>query len=161
MEFEYEVKKLIALAFVPEIYVEEAFTQLVQTNYYTQNEQELRGLLDYFESNYIGIIMRGIRRNPLFQKSLWNVYDAAATLETKTINNIEGWHNAFGHIVGSHHPNIWNYFEHLKKSQALTELRMAHINSGQEYGPQLKYKKLWEKFLRYAMDLPELIFLDF
>ena len=91
--------------------LEEAFDQLVASDYYKRNEILLAQLIDYFEDNYIGRLTRTGRRTPIFPKNLWNVYDSAVEELPKTINNVEGWHNAFGTIVGACHLNIWKFIQ--------------------------------------------------
>jgi len=150
---ELNVKMLSAIAFVPMPNVEEAYETLTLSAFFQEHESLFVGLLDYFEDNYIGrLIPRSGRRKPLFPKILWNMHDMIINDLPKTTNNIEGWHNAFSSIVGSSHPNIWKFISCLKKSQSLTEGRMAHLSAGYKKQRPKKYKELAERLQYLALE---------
>lgn len=87
--FAFELRLLIALAFVPEGNVIEAYDQLIATEFYadeTESEykQQIQILLNYFQSTYLFAIDRtGKRKDPLFPIKIWNVYES--TLNGKMI----------------------------------------------------------------------------
>ena len=66
--FSYNVKMLVALAFVPLSDVVNAFNTLV-----AEMPEQLDPIIDYFEKNYIGVAHRRGRRPPRFPLELWNV----------------------------------------------------------------------------------------
>jgi len=57
--FSHKIK--ILLAFVPVDNVLSAFEELINSNYYVDNEEELRTVVDYFEDTWIGRPSRGGR----------------------------------------------------------------------------------------------------
>lgn len=79
--FALNIRQLMALAFVPAQDIESAFTRLCQSEFWTDNEEKedngkVQELLAYFEKTYIGAPSRnGRRKNPLFDPSLWSVYE--------------------------------------------------------------------------------------
>lgn len=82
-DFAFEIKLLIALAYVPIDHVIEAFEELMQTEFYTDDDdkeynREIQDIVAYFESTYIGAFNRlGQRKKPLYPIDVWNVYNAA------------------------------------------------------------------------------------
>lgn len=92
-DFAFELRLLIALAFVPEVNVTEAYEQLMVTEFYTEEnaneyKQQIQILLNYFQSTYLFAIDRtGKRKDPLFPIKVWNVYESTLngkmTFETK------------------------------------------------------------------------------
>lgn len=81
-DFALNIKMLIALAYVPREHVVEAFEELMNTEFYIDDNTkdynvEIQNLVGYFESTYIGAFNRlGQRKNPLYSIATWNVYDA-------------------------------------------------------------------------------------
>lgn len=65
---------LPALAFVPQDDVIESFKNLIETNYFSTNEELLSPLIDYFESNWIGRLQHRHRREPKFSIPIWNCF---------------------------------------------------------------------------------------
>lgn len=80
-DFGLNIRLLLALPFVPENDVEYAFSKIVQSDFYIENEDSeyndsIQALLNYIESTYIGRFNRtGIRKPGLFPIELWNVYE--------------------------------------------------------------------------------------
>jgi hypothetical protein len=121
--FALQVRHLTALAYVPEIDVVNAFEDLLDSQYYTENERLLQPLIDYFEDIWVGRIDRRNRcRQPLFPISLWNCHEAAKSGLPRTNNSVEGRHRGFNELVGSSHPSIWKFIDDLKREQSLNEL---------------------------------------
>ena len=56
--FAYEIKKLVALAFVPQIDVIDGFETLLQSPYYIEHEETLQPIIDYFEDTWTGRLTR-------------------------------------------------------------------------------------------------------
>jgi len=131
-QFALEIRQLAALAFVPVDQVVAAFEALQDSQFYIDNEAEIRDLLSYFEDNWIGRPnRRGQRLDAIFPLSLWNVYNAALQDLPKTNNAVEGWHRGFSEILGSYHPSIWKFIEALKKEQSLNELKLEQYVAGE------------------------------
>ena len=85
--FSYNVKMLVALAFVPLSDVVNAFNTLV-----AEMPEQLDPKIDYFEKNYIGVAHRRGRRPPRFPLELWNVNDPVEEEIPRTNNHVEGYH---------------------------------------------------------------------
>lgn len=80
-DFAFQIRLLIALAFVPKENVVEAYDELIATEFYSEDngseyEPQIQALLTYFQSTYVFAIDRaGKRKNPLYPVELWNVYE--------------------------------------------------------------------------------------
>lgn len=74
-EFSLNIRKILALAYLPENLVEDSFENLLQTEFYKNNEELLSNFINYFEDTYIGRVnRRGRKTPPLFPISIWNCY---------------------------------------------------------------------------------------
>lgn len=78
-EFAFNLRLLIALAFVPIDDVEKAYAELIETPFFTAegpHRNAIDKLMDYFQPTYIyGYDRFGKRKPPLFDIKLWNVYE--------------------------------------------------------------------------------------
>lgn len=79
-DFALNIRKLLALAFIPAEDIAKHFSELVQSKFWSDNEDDednakIQILLNYFESTYIGAMARNNKRKaPLFPPTLWSVY---------------------------------------------------------------------------------------
>ena len=96
--------------------------------------------MDYFEDTWIGRPdRRNRRRPPKFELVMWNVYETVLNSLQKTNNSVEGWHRAFETQVAGHHPNIWIFFECLKKEeQNCSDVKVDQYLAGTSSQPQRK-----------------------
>ncbi|KAF0759986.1 MULE domain-containing protein, partial [Aphis craccivora] len=140
VEFTLQVRHLAALAFVPTNKVIHYFEKLVDSTYFVNNENNLSTLVDYFKDTWIGHSTRNRRRPPKFQTSMWNCYERVLKNKPRTNNSVEGWHHAFNLSLGENHVTIWKFITFLKQEQALQELRLEKLISG-EPSPKKKKKK--------------------
>ena len=120
--FRLNIKKLIALAFIPPSDVATAF-DLVAGEF----DDDADDFLDYFEKIWIGkprkrgnfffhyhliscilLCLAAGRKKAQFEHQLWNIYDCAITGILLSNNSVEGWHNAFTSRVSVNHPNNCN-----------------------------------------------------
>jgi len=113
-DFALNIKKLMALAFIPVPVVADTFDELMSQSFFVEHEELLRPLTDYFEDTWIGRPTR-IRRPPIFSLDLWNQYDPTLEGLPKTNNSVEGWHKAFLSLLAAIHPTIWRLIDTLKK----------------------------------------------
>lgn len=136
-EMALQIRQLAALAFVPVQDVVRAFDELMESAFFTENEDALRDLTVYFEDSWIGRPgRRGHgRTRPAFPHSLWNVYISALGDLPKTNNAVEGWHRGFHQLLGAYHPTIWKFIDGLKKEQSLNELKIEQFIAGQPPEP--------------------------
>jgi hypothetical protein len=107
-EFSTALKKLTALAFVPENVINTALNSLCETQTLPEGAQHF---VEYFEETWIG--RRG--QQPTFPHSMWNVYDAACGEEdfdgVDIANNFtESWYNSFKTLIDGQKPTIWCFW---------------------------------------------------
>ena len=123
VDFRTNIRLICALAFVPPHDIFRAFDTLcLHCGGEGANDQQI---LEYFESTSIGVVRGGVRGRPLFRHSSWNVYDRVMNDLPRTINAVEGWHNAFQRSVGKCHANIWTFISCLQKEHSTMHLRIA------------------------------------
>jgi len=74
-EFSLQIRHLSALAFVPMNKSVQYFNDLIESNYYLENENILSPTISYFEDTRIGRPnRRNGRRPPMFSVKYWNCY---------------------------------------------------------------------------------------
>lgn len=131
-QFSLNIKKLMALAFVPEDDVIFAYDALINSDYFDDHEHELSPLLEYFEETWIGRESRSRRRRraPHFDISMWNCYNSILEDRIRTNNNMEGWHKGLNARVGGNHVQIGAFINSLKAEQNITEMTITQINTG-------------------------------
>lgn len=123
-----------ALAFIPPDDVVHAFEYIQDTL-----DDELEGLLDYFEDSYIGRMKRSGRANPKFAIRSWNVYEATLQQAPRTNNMLEGWHNKMQKSIASNHPNLWKLLEVIQKEDRLNKVLAHQLMDGHHYSTTKKY----------------------
>lgn len=82
-DFAHSIRMLTSLAYIPVENVEEAFDQLVETDFYSeestsQQKDQIQTLLSYFQNTYVYRLNRrsSARNSPLFPTKLWNCYES-------------------------------------------------------------------------------------
>ncbi|KAM7293454.1 uncharacterized protein ISCGN_026584 [Ixodes scapularis] len=123
--FAVKMKMLPALAFLPVEAIPEAFQDLLEVF-----PQEAIGLANYFEDVYVGRPRRNGVSSAQFPPKLWSVYEAALDGIPRTNNSVGTWHYGLQSNVRSTSPNIWVFFDSLKKEQALSEMKLSQAASG-------------------------------
>jgi hypothetical protein len=78
---------LLALAFVPLIHLEASFNSLIAD--YQNNCPELYPLLHWFEKNYYGRVLLGVRQTPPFPPCIWSCHERVRGDRHRT-NNYAG-----------------------------------------------------------------------
>lgn len=127
-QLKLQTHMLLALAFVPPPDVNQCFNDLRN-----EVQDELLGLMDYFDEYYIrGRAARGRRRAipPRYAVETWNQYNATLYGQHRTNNINEGWHNRFRLIVGKNHPDLYSALKEFQKEQADTEGCLAEFSLG-------------------------------
>ena len=131
-DFAHKFRMLVALAFVPEPDVINAF-EAVSEDF----PLDTQAVIDYFEDTYIGRLRRGgHRRVPLFELGLSNMYIQTLDDLPRTNNAVEGWHRSFQANVGTYHPNFWKFIDILKHEQNLTQVNIAQARASHQPEPQ-------------------------
>jgi hypothetical protein len=87
-------------------------------------------LYDYFESAYIGKVLRTIRTRskikvqrdvPMFPIESWNVLAATLSDQASTNNSVEAWHRRMNTIMPKSHPAFFKSLNALKVQQRSTD----------------------------------------
>jgi hypothetical protein len=82
---------MTALSFVPVDDVEQAFNDLMDTNYNTTHEELLTSLMNYFEDTWISRVDRRNRIKPtLFSVGQWKYHAYLEENIPRTNNSVEG-----------------------------------------------------------------------
>ena len=113
-DFRTNIRKVSALAFVPREDIVARFEDLPQHC----SPQEIP-ILDYFETNYVGELRRGLRRPPLFAHSLRNVHDRILLNLPRTTN-----------ALGQSHANMWKFIDALKREHAMANMSISQHQAG-------------------------------
>ncbi|CAI6345167.1 unnamed protein product [Macrosiphum euphorbiae] len=91
-EFALQLRMLPALAFVPKDDVISSYSVLIESNYYTENEEILEQFLDYFENTWLGKLDRRRRRKqPKIEIEMWNCFLIIEQDIATTNNSIEDY----------------------------------------------------------------------
>ncbi|XP_076388846.1 uncharacterized protein LOC143264616 [Megachile rotundata] len=130
--FALNIRMLLALSFVPIDDVRSAFDQLVETKYYKDHEDELHGILDYFERTWIGVLSRSgkSRLKPYFALSLWNYYEAVINDLIRSNNAVERWHRSFNKKVRVAHASFNKFIDVIKSKQIKTDVLITQADTG-------------------------------
>ncbi|OXA47628.1 hypothetical protein Fcan01_17938 [Folsomia candida] len=156
-----ELRKLIALSFVPKEEVVAAFDEVESSRPFLDNAEILERYI--FNNTWIGgFDRRGNRKPPLFSIESWNCYDSVIQGLLKTNNFCEGFNNAFSSMLSAHHPTLDRFTQDLLKRQRLTECTMEQFLAGTTPKPSATEQKIAEK-LKHSVDrygtIPTLDFL--
>jgi hypothetical protein len=108
------------MAFVPPIFVEEAFETVVQSYLESCKEEEgflhfteeLEDLQSYFERTYIGVVggRQRTRRQPIFSIETWNKYQDIVDDVEITNNKMEGFNSGWASSM-SRQPSLYTVLE--------------------------------------------------
>ena len=164
-DFHLNVRKLIALAFVPLIDVIKAF-ELLENEF----DDDADEFIYYFEKTWIGerkkrgkindknilIVTESClgvgRKKPKFFHELWNVYDRVISNLPRSNNSLEGWHNAFANRVAINHPTIPKLTDKIRKEQSKFEVDIEQVRQGHEpKSKKASYRKLDERIKRLVL----------
>ncbi|CAF1195693.1 unnamed protein product [Adineta ricciae] len=143
------VKKLMALAFLPVSDVTKGYSTIVDAF-----DEEDYALLDYFEKVWVGQkIGRGSQRSrPKFDLRLWNTYDRVIRDLPRSNNALEGWHNAFNNRVSIKHPSITKLAKCIIREQSRFEIDIERLRTGEQPRKKKKvYADLDARLKRIAM----------
>ncbi|KAK9731440.1 hypothetical protein QE152_g13670 [Popillia japonica] len=154
-DFALHCSQLTALAFVQENHVSEVYEELLDSDFYTQNEELLVPLINYFEDTWIERLdRRRQRRQLLFPANVWNCYDLADQDIPRTNNAVEGWHNTFSSLLNAAHPNSWKFIDSLKKGYNLNELKIEQYIAGSVPPRKKKYQDTANRITAIVVDFP-------
>jgi len=161
-EFALQIRMMAALSFVPEEDVKNAWNELLDSEFYSLNEEILTPLTNYFEDTWIGRLDRRNRRKPaLFPVTLWNCHKYIFENIPRTNNSVEGWHNGFASSLNACHPTIWKCIDSFKKEESLMKLQIEQLIAGMTMGVKRKYKDHAEKIIKICDDYHSRSKIDF
>lgn len=123
-EIRKHCKFLLALAFVPAKDVPFVFEILKEEGF----PEEMNTIVNYWESTYVGTRTEGIL--PVFQISIWNMYERLQSHLPRTNNSLEAWHNSFQQIVNCHYPSLARFLNKLKQEQSNSEIFITRFRTG-------------------------------
>uniref|UniRef100_T1IMI6 MULE transposase domain-containing protein n=1 Tax=Strigamia maritima TaxID=126957 RepID=T1IMI6_STRMM len=140
LNFQFLIKQLSALAFLPANKIKRAYLQLKQLF-----DNEAVELLIWFETYYVlgKLRLNGTRSQPQFPPALWSVYTRQVNSQPRTTNAVESWHHHFAKLIGTAHVGIFKMFIALQCEQADTENIIERIIAG-EPRPHSRFAKTRE-----------------
>ena len=147
-----------ALAFVPLDKVTDAFESLQETL-----SEEISTIVEYFEENYIGRLLRRHRRAvPVFESSMWNVHSRVCNNLPRTNNAVEGWNRKMQAAMSCNHPNIWSFLRVLRREQSLNNVQLSQLFAGHTpQQPRKKYKDCSIRISNIVSDFQNRDILDY
>lgn len=148
-DFALQCRMIISLAFVPQLHLETALTSLRE-----ELTAALQPMLEWFETNYIGVLTRsGNRRPPLFGYDIWNVYDRTRQNFERTNNHAEAANKRIQCELGMLHPTIWKFIDGLRKVQKSRDIYYESLVAGRSPPRKLKkYRDADERILKIVED---------
>ena len=133
-----------------------AYDELLDTEFFVQNENLLKPLLDYFEFTWIGALSgrrRRSRNTPLFAVELWNVHDTVLENRQRTNNAMEGWHHRLNSLMSHSRPTVWKFIAKLKSEQALIDVARERVDAGgSQHASKRAYREVSERLQKIVVD---------
>lgn len=80
-DFAFKIRMMMSLAFVPLEHVEDAYEELIKTDFFSEESEgeytvQIQTLVNYFQPTYMYSFDRsGKKKQPLFPPEIWNVYE--------------------------------------------------------------------------------------
>ena len=143
------VRCLAALAFVPAVDVQNAFTLLADSMPHHDHMDEL---ISFFEHTYVrGRRLRGrgeLYGPSLFPIEVWNQHDAAVDGIARTTNAVEGWHHGLQSLFQCHHPTMWTFLRGLNEDMQKQKAVFLQGNAGAQRQTAKIYRVLHERVTR-------------
>jgi len=104
-------KIVTALAFVPIGDIDNALLSLFENL-----PDDVQPIFNCFEDNYVGRMNRrgNGRRQPLFPREMWNIYNITLIRQDRNNNHVETAHRRLQTKLSMDHPTIWKFIEKCK-----------------------------------------------
>jgi hypothetical protein len=129
-KFQYFIKLMYGLAFVPPEAVEDTFENVVlgyledhrQEEGFLDNIKAVDDLVNYYERTYIGAVFgrQRTRRQPLFPVDTWNKYQDVLDGVDITNNRVEGFNSGWTASL-SRQPSLYTVLEGFLQKEAWAE----------------------------------------
>ncbi|CAF0856064.1 unnamed protein product [Rotaria sordida] len=104
-------RKLMALPLIPLNQIERGFREISNNA-----PDSIRQLIDYFNRYWMTKV----------KWALWNVSD----VDVRTNNIVEGWNHRFNRLVAKYHPNVWHFFDCLRKEEVVVRQKILKMMTG-------------------------------
>ncbi|XP_003748402.1 uncharacterized protein LOC100901000 [Galendromus occidentalis] len=150
--YSFNIKQLMALAFVPTERVYEYFEILINSKFFIDNVSELDELLQYFRKTWVGSRTANDQKRPIFVEELWNCYGSLQSDLPRTNNAVEAWHRGFDSLIMCCNPSIWKFIEAIKKDNSITKLRCDQLDAGFDRPRKRRCYKDVEKNLKVVAE---------
>ena len=125
--FRHHCELIMSLAFIPPEDLEDS-NKCIESSF--ENE-EFDQILDYFEENYIGRIVRGKRRAPRFAILKWNCFHHLLEQQNTTNNSVKAFNGISSQNANCRHPSLFPFMELLEKRKKMAEMKFARLVSGE------------------------------
>nr|AGQ20118.1 AsIV-cont00009-ORF1 [Apophua simplicipes ichnovirus] len=149
-EFALQIKKIIALTFVPPEDVFSTFQKLKKSTFYVKNIELLSGLLEYAETTWLGTPKRRNRgqKPPMFSIEMWNHYSSVVNDEPRTNNHAEGWFRKMSSQAQKSNSTIWTILDSIIEEQGSVEFQIGQIIAGYKLNYKRKRNKNFDEKLK-------------
>ena len=125
----------IALAFVPEEDVLDAFDTLVEVA-----DERLGPVLQHMHEVYVHGSRVGRKlKAPRFPPGTWNCHERTIAGLPRTTNSCEAWHSRLAKLLRKWHPNMYQFLEELMLEEADARCRRQKLELG--HSPPRKVRK--------------------
>jgi len=124
-EFSIYVKMILALAFVK---IDDIYNSV--NLLHDELPEEIFPLLEWFEENYIGTVVRNRRRIPLSPPIIWNVHDRVLSKEDRTNNHAEAANRRLNLQMAVDHPTLWTFISCLRRIQSGRDTFFCQLETG-------------------------------
>jgi len=133
-EFSIYIKMILALAFVK---IDDIYNSV--NLLYDELSEEVFPLLEWFEENYIGTVVRNRHRSPLFPPIIWNLHDRVLSKEDRTNNHAEAENRRLYLQMAVDYPTLWAFISCLRRIQSGRDTFFCQLQAGKS--PPKKKKK--------------------
>ncbi|KAE9525802.1 hypothetical protein AGLY_014028 [Aphis glycines] len=123
VEFSIYIKMILDFVKVDDIY--NSINSL-----YDELPEEIFPLLEWFEENYIGTVIRNRRRSPRFPPIIWNVHDRVLNKEDRTNNNAEAANRRLNLQMAVDHSTLWAFISCLRRIQSGRDTFFRQLETG-------------------------------
>lgn len=136
------IRRLLNLAFVPELYIYDYYLKILNW----ANEIKIENIamfLKYFERMYMGVFdlfeVRIVK--PIYDCDLWNCFKRIKNDIPRTTNNVEAWNRHWNRKNEISHPNIGRLVSKMKEEEEINFYVLTRAQAGKFEPSNINYKK--------------------